>query len=163
MAWAVSVLVSQITRAARRRRRRRAFSILVVVLTAGLAAVAILGTGATRSRGPVFVQDPYMGVSCHRPGSIACDRVGLAVWLARPAAVTATIEGAPLKLDDPYWSYATRQGRKPLYVYAGFLRPAGLGTRLHVGSGPLVRFRIDYGRGHVVITQGNVWLNAGWG
>ncbi len=139
---------------------RRGLAILLVLLTAGL--VAVLGTGATRPPGAVFVQDPYMGVSCHIANSIACDRVGLSVWLARPAIVTATIDGAPLRLDDPDWSYATSQGRKPLFVYAGFLQPAGISTRLHLPD-PLVRFRIDYGHGDVVTTQEHVWLNAGWG
>lgn len=116
-----------------------------------------------------------MGVSCHVANSIACDRVGLAVWLARPATVTATIAGAPLRLNDPSWSYVARRGEKPLYMYAGFLQPAGLTTRLHVvpiatatwlgarAPTPLVRFRIDYGAGVVVITQQHLWLHAGWG
>lgn len=168
----VSLLVTRITGAAPRRRRHREFFILVALLSAGL--LAILATDA-KFRGEVFVQDPYMGVSCHIANSIACDRVGLSVWLPRPAAVTATIDGASLRLNDPYWSYATRRGRKPLYVYAGFLEPAGLTTRFHVvptagttwlganGPDPLVRFRIDYGHGDVVTAQEHVWLNAGWG
>lgn len=116
-----------------------------------------------------------MGVACHIPSWIACDRVGLAVWLARPATVTATIAGMRLRLDDPYWSYVARQGGKPLYVYAGFLQRAGLISRLHVvpagqttwsGAGapcPVVRFRIDYAHGNVVTAQQHVGLNAGWG
>jgi hypothetical protein len=117
-----------------------------------------------------------MGVACHIPNSIACDRVGLAVWLQRPATVSATIAGAPLKLNDPTWSYVARSGRRAVYVYAGFLQPAGLTTRLHVtpeantptwlGSNapsPTVWFRLDFGRGKVVITHENVFLSAGWG
>lgn len=145
----------------------------MALLTAGL--MAILGAGASTPPGAVFAQGPYMGVSCHVANSIACDRVGLSVSLARPAAVTATIDAAPLKLDDPHWSYATRLGRKRLYVYAGFLQPAGITTRLHVvpttgttwlgadAPDPLVRFRIDYGHGDVINTQAHVSLNAGWG
>jgi hypothetical protein len=153
----VSLLV---TRKARAARRHREFFILVALLTAGV--VAILGTGATNTPRAVFVHDPYMGVSCHIANSIACDRVGLSVWLARPAAVTATIDGAPLRLDDPQWSYATRLGGKPLYVYAGFLHPAGITTRLRARDS-LVRFRIDYGHGDVVTRQEHVLLHAGWG
>ncbi len=116
-----------------------------------------------------------MGVSCHTPNSIACDRIGLTVWLARPANVTATIAGAPLSLNDPTWSYVAYQSGIPLYVYAGFLHPAGLMTRLRVvpiggttwlggnAPSPLVRFRVDYGRGDVVISQEHVSLHAGWG
>ena len=126
-----------------------------------------------------------MGVACHTPNSIGCDRVGLAVWLRRPAIVTATIAGAPLKLNDRTWSWLAHDRRGALYVYSGFLQPAGLSTRLHIipeantstwapnantstrlGTNhpdPLVRFRIDYGPGDVVSTQEHVWLSAGWG
>lgn len=116
-----------------------------------------------------------MGVSCHKPNSIACDRIGLTVWLARPATVTARIAGVPLRLNDPTWSYVTYQSGVRLYVYAGFLHPAGLVTRLHVvpvgaatwlganATSPLVRFRVDYRRGDVVIGQEHVLLHAGWG
>lgn len=117
-----------------------------------------------------------MGVACRLANSIACDRLGLSVWLWKPASVTATIAGAHMKLNDPRWSYTTRDGRRTLYVYAGFLQPAGLRARMHVvteanttmwfGSNapsPLVRFRIDYGHGDVVVTRERVWLSAGWG
>jgi hypothetical protein len=118
-----------------------------------------------------------MGVACDVPNSIACDRVGLAVWLRRPAfAVGATIAGAPLKLNDPHWTWTERDGRQTLFVYAGFLQPAGLISRLHVvpeprtptwmGSNaptPTVQFRIDYGHGKIVLTEEKVWLSAGWG
>lgn len=134
------------------------------------------GPGTIESPAAAFVQDPYMGVSCPSSNSIACDRVGLAVWLRRPAIVTATIAGAPLKLNTPHWSYVTHDNSGPLYVYAGFLQPAGLTTRLHVtpesktqtwlgtnAPSPSVWFRIDYGHGDIVITHENVFLEAGWG
>ena len=98
------------------------------------------------------------------------------MWVRRQAIVTATIADAALKLNDPAWSYVAHSGHQTLFVYAGFLQPAGLTTRLHVtpesGSSrwlggnapsPLVLFRIDYGPGDVVITQEHVSLSAGWG
>ena len=130
----------------------------------------------------VLARDPYLGVSCGIPNSIACDRVGLSVWLRRPAvAVRATIAGAPVKLDDRQWSGPRRHGRRTLF--AGFLQPAGIISRLHVTPDPgspttweantavpavlpppeIVRLRIDYGRGRVVVTQTGVELHAGWG
>lgn len=135
------------------------------------------GAGTIKSPTAVFAQDPYMGVSCRTPNYIGCDRVGLAVWLRQPATVTAAIAGAPLKLNAPRWSYVTRDSHGPLYVYAGFLQPAGLRTRLGVSPesrptnswlganapSPLVRFRIDYGDGNIVSTQEHVYLSAGWG
>lgn len=156
--------------------------VLLLSLAAVAATLIALKMGshsppprATASPAEVFVQDPYMGVSCSTPNSIACDRLGLAVWLDRPAEVTANVAGATLKLDDPRWSYITRQGGKPLYVYAGFLQPAGLTTRLHVvpvhGSiwlgdnapTPRVRFRIAYRNSRIITTQERLWLHAGWG
>jgi hypothetical protein len=130
----------------------------------------------------VLARDPYMGVSCSIPNSIACDRVGLSVWLRRPAvAVSATIAGAPVKLDDRQWSGPRHDGRRTLF--AGFLQPAGIVSRLHVTPDPgspttweansavpavlpppaIVRLRIDYGHGRVVITQTRVELHAAWG
>ncbi len=120
-----------------------------------------------------------MGVACGVPSSIACDRLGLAVWLPRRAIVTATIAGAPpVRLDDPHWSYFVRSHGRAIHVYAGFLAPAGLTTRFHIipepntqtwdGSSsnapsPLVHFKIDYGLGDIIYTHAHVTLRPGWG
>lgn len=48
----------------------------------------------------VLARAPYMGVACPTPNSIACDRIGLAIWLKEPArTVTATIAGHHLRLQ----------------------------------------------------------------
>ena len=66
----------------------------------------------------VLSRAPYVGVSCRRANSIACNRVGVAVWLKRPAVgVTATIEGRRLRLRPP----RSREG-----WWEGFLQPAGM-------------------------------------
>lgn len=109
-----------------RRRQRAGLRLSAPALFAGLVVVTIgfssgghttRPTGSSKPRASVntitspaavFAEAPYMGVSCHLPNSIACDRVGLAVWLWRPATVSATIAGAPLKLNDPHWSYVAR-------------------------------------------------------
>lgn len=177
---------------ARRRQRRRWLAIVATIVAAAVVAVIVdsagggngarpaastppqFGPGTIESPSAVFVQDPYMGVSCPIANSIACDRIGLAVWLRRPAVVTATIAGALLRLNAPHWSYVTHDNRGPLYVYAGFLQPAGLTNRLHVTAesnswfganapSPLVWFRINYGHGNVLITHEHVFLSAGWG
>jgi hypothetical protein len=192
---APSALQLGVIKQARRRQRRRRLAIAAAMVPAAASAVIFasggsqrgarptgsrpprqFGPGTTESAAAVFAQAPYMGVACHIPNSIACDRVGLAVWLRRPATVSATIAGAPLKLNDPTWSYVAQSGRQAVYVYAGFLHPAGLTTRLHVtpeantpawlGSNapsPTVWFRVDFGRGKIVITHENVFLSAGWG
>jgi hypothetical protein len=100
-----------------------------------LLALVIPGLAACGSRGddhppaPATLSDhgerflsraPEVGVACPRANSIACDRVGLAVWLKRPAdRVTATIDGRPLRL------HAGRPDGREAW-YQGFLQPAGL-------------------------------------
>jgi hypothetical protein len=100
---------------AARRRRNRQQATFALLAAAALTAVIIgslvghrrasrsrLASSATAVPAAIFAQDPYMGVACPTPNSIACDRVGLSVWLARPAIVTATIAGEPLRLDSQY-------------------------------------------------------------
>jgi len=126
-------------------------------------------------------------VACPQPNAIACDRVGLAIWLKRPAiSVTATIAGQPLKLDwfgeEPRFA-----SNKPRTAFDGYLQPAGLTTRLHVkptegpsldpvcgcrigpewyggnAPEPIVRLEIQYPNHSRVFTQLHVGLAAGWG
>ena len=125
--------------------------------------------------GAVLAGSPFMGVACHVPNAIACDRVGLAVWLRRPAiAVSATIDGRPLRLDDAAWSGPMKRGRRSMF--AGFLRPVGLVSMLHLATAagpvrwlgnnapsPQVTLRIDDGNGRVTVTRLDVYLSAGWG
>ncbi len=122
-----------------------------------------------------FSQPPYMGVNCPVANSIACDRVGLAIWLRRPAyRVRATIAGRPLPVD--WWGDAYVGGRLPRTAFDGYLKPAGivsaLGVRPEVGSSiwlgddspaPVVWVLIDYGHGDRAVTHLPVNLNAGWG
>jgi len=117
-----------------------------------------------------------MGVACPVGNSIAYDRVGLAVSLSKPASVTAILDGSAFNLDDPTWITVDRSGTHVTYMYAGFLQPAGLTTRMHLipdappsmwfGRHPASAtawFRIDFGHGNVVVTHENVTLSPGWG
>src|SRR3954464_4142111 len=53
---------------------------------------------------------PYIGVSCRTPNSIACDRVGLAIWLRRPGArLPPTINSAPSAMGLPCGSARHRE------------------------------------------------------
>jgi hypothetical protein len=66
-----------------------------------------------------------MGIACGQANSIssakACDRVGLAVWLKRPArSVTASIAGHRLVLRN------TGERGERLGYWEAFLHPAGL-------------------------------------
>jgi hypothetical protein len=122
----------------------------------------------------LFSQSPYMGVACHIPNSIACDRIGLTVWLRRPAlSVTAMISGRSFALENPMWSGPARRGLRT--QFAGFLQPAGITGRLGVttergaywdGSGipaPLVMLEITRPGQAPVQAWTNVPLMAGWG
>jgi hypothetical protein len=180
---------------ARRRQRRRRSLIGVLLLTAALGTTIVwthrhhpapppaarpapaLPTAVTVSPRVAFWRAPYMGVACPIPNSIACDRVGLAVWLRRPAvAVTASIGGRTLRLWTGAESPSAWRNRPPNTGYTAYLQPANLvtafqvtpqpGTTTWFGDGtptPIVQFRIDYGGGHIVTTQRQVPLMAGWG
>jgi hypothetical protein len=128
-----------------------------------------------------------MGVKCPQPNALSCNRVGLAIWLRRPAiSVNATIAGQPLKLDW-FGEEARFASKSPRTEFDGYLQPAGLTTRLHVkptegpsidpacgcriGSiwyganapRPMVRLQIQYPNHTRIVTQLRVHLAAGWG
>jgi hypothetical protein len=180
-----------IEEAQRRQRHRRAL-IGIVALGATMLAIGIhLGSSgdhhsarpakrpasnATSSAATMFSQAPGMGVACSVPNSIACDRVALGVRLRRPAvAVSASVAGSPLKLNDPAWSGPEHNGRRSMFV--GFLQPAGLlngalrvrpdSGRYHwIGGHPvsaLVRIVVDYGNGQVESVTERVGLLPGFG
>lgn len=181
-----------VIREARRRQRRRRAAVAAAAILTGLGGVLVLtdAGGPTRlhRRGQshggssvlaldpnaLFTQAPYMGVACGIANSIACDRVGLAIWLRHPALdVTATIAGRSFRLDDRIWSGAAHAGERT--VFAGFLQPAGITTRLGVstehgihwdgsdGPSPLVTLQITQLGRPTIDASVNVLLAAGWG
>jgi len=180
----------------RQRRRRRRLAAAAILTAAIVVAANLAATGARRPGGPtvtstlgrvaafvpatrVLSQTPYLGVNCPVANSIACDRVGLAVNLRRPAvAVTATVAGWILPLTKRGDLPAVR-GR-PRTEFDGFLHPAGIAHHLHVipdggpsspnswyGNTPQpqidIRLLINYGQGNLVTTQTTVDLSTGWG
>jgi hypothetical protein len=121
----------------------------------------------------VLRRDPYMGVACRRPNSIACDRVGLAVWLVEPAKrLTATIAGRPVRMRSPGGFVAGRRTG-----WEGYLQPAGLGKEPFdvrpdadsdrwIGRRPvyvLVRLVAHYADGSSASVTRHVSLAPGWG
>ena len=129
---------------------------------------------AVRAVAPATIlrRAPYAGVACPRANSIACDRVGLAVWLGEPAAgVSARLEGRPVALG------AAHLGGRPRTDWIGYLRPAGLldgalritpdrGRTHWEGAHPKrVRLVVDVLRrdGSAARTQTTVPLSSGWG
>jgi hypothetical protein len=116
-------------------------------------------------------REPHLGVACPRANSIACDRVGLALWLGvRARRVTATVDGRALRLRPSGWS------AKPA-PWIGYLRPAGLldgelkvtpdrgrdfWEGRHPKSARLV-VRVTRMDGTRAVTRLDVALHAGWG
>ncbi len=145
-------------------RHRIPLAALLAVGAVGPAA----GSAATKS---ILTRDPYLGVSCPLANSTACDRVGLAVWLRRPArSVEATVGARHFRLDDSDWSGPAHKGLRRMF--AGFLHPAGLRRGpLHVpikwaGSPPVatsVRVVVTYADGTRRAVRTSVGLSAGWG
>jgi hypothetical protein len=116
-----------------------------------------------------------MGIACGRANSIssatACDRIGLAVWLERPAEhVTASIAGRLLTLSN------TGERGERLGYWEAFLHPAGLGggpLRLPrraddfwAGEPPvsaMVRIEVEYADGSTAATARRLALRPGYG
>ncbi len=190
LADAAAALFEEARRRARRRRQRAAFGGLALVLIAvGVALVVHMahpGSGPTRPGAPapltvrperVLARPSYLGVSCPRANSIACDRVGLAIWTRAPArAVRATIAGRNFDLTDDRRFVGPHQRGQP-YMFIGFLHHAGLrrgplavrvenGRNRWTGKHPvnatmrLVITRADRSR---VATTVSVPLSPGWG
>lgn len=176
----------------RRRRRRRASLVATALAILAAAVVLLAPTSGLRPSAPagfqlppdtatlnpsaVFAQAPYMGVHCAVANSIACDEVGLAIWLRHPAySATASIAGAAFSLNWFGDAYRFAHLSTPRRAFTGYLHPAGIVSRLHVrptsGSvwdgtatpSPTVWVLINYGRGRYVVTHLRVALGAGWG
>ena len=127
-----------------------------------------------------LAQPPGIGVACPAaPNSIACDRIGIAVWLpARrvPTRLAATIAGRSTVLRDQTTGCARGRARCDQF-FAGYLRHAGLldgalrvtpdrGRYRWFGRHPVsgtLTLRATYPGGHVAATTRRVELSPGWG
>lgn len=164
-------------------KRRRDVSRLALVLTVlvvlALARAASQGEAAAVSLR--LAQQPYAGVRCPGPNSIACDRVGLAVWLVKPAVrLKATVAGKPLRMaiparvrHEPGGYYCARS-----CYFEGALHPAGLlqpgPLQIHPDAGKYywegrhpralrVRLVAFYRNGSTASTTVRILLHPGWG
>jgi hypothetical protein len=178
----------------RRRHRRVYLAAAALLALAALVAAVAPGTSRTGLKGSpnvgvsvpkgtvrvspsaAFSQAPYMGVNCPVANSIRCDQVGLAVWLRHPAySVDASIAGAFVRLNWFGDEYRLGHLARPRRAFDGYLRPAGIVSRLHVrpvgGSmwygddtpSPTVWVLINYGADRHALTRLQVPLMAGWG
>jgi hypothetical protein len=109
-----------------------------------------------------------MGISCHVPNRLTCDRVGISVSLEHPASgLRVLVAGKKVRMSSDNQR-----------VWQGFLDPAGLTTRgsaLYVGAPgsyyngggdrPLVTVHMEahYDRGVDAQADSRVDLHPGWG
>lgn len=175
-----------------RSRRRRVRLLLVaaasVVGTALIWWVSGLGTttagggaGAVRVRpSAVLARSPYMGIATCRqaqssPAPDTCYRVGLAVWLKRPAeTVRATGANGSLALShtNHRWIPMTSsvQGRE----FIGFFKPTGIVPSAYPRTNKAtyatpgtpvaaVELTIVNRQGRTLITRVRVPVEPGWG
>jgi hypothetical protein len=127
--------------------------------------------GATRLR---LARPPYAGVRCPDGNSIACDRIGLAVWLIRrPRTLKAMIAGHTLVLRPPPLGSPSDSG-----YWQGSLQPSGMlrpgpmhvtpdaGSYYWAGRHPRafwVRLTASYPNEPPASIRVRVQLHAGWG
>jgi hypothetical protein len=190
LADAAAALFEQARRRARRRRQRAAFGGLALVLIAAGVALVVVRThdrsAPTRPGAPtpvtvtperVLALPSYLGVSCRRANSIACDRVGLAIWTRSSVrAVRATIAGRSFDLTDDPRFVGPHQRAQP-HMFIGFLHHAGLrhgalavrvenGRNRWTGKHPVhatMRLVITLADRSRMATSANVRLSPGWG
>jgi hypothetical protein len=141
------------------------------------------GAGAVTVRpSAVLVRAPYMGIAtCHQAqtsraqDSTTCYRIGLAVWLKRPAeAVRATSANDTLALNrtnhQGIQMTSTVHGRE----FIGFFKPTGIvpsayprtNKSTHATPGTpfaAVKLTIVNSQGRTLITRLRVPVEPGWG
>lgn len=161
---------------ARRRQFRRRLAIAAAALAAagvGFALYLELGGGAGISPsgvGPVpaatsplrLPRVPYLGLAC--PSGAAyhpCERMGLAVWLRRPArSVTAVVHGHAVRLATA--AGGTGSYRRSLF-WQGFFSDPYVADLASGGGTLLVRIRVLTPGGSVLTGRAIVYVSAGYG
>jgi hypothetical protein len=172
---------------ARRRQRRRALATALAIAVAGVGG----GLASTLRHGPaaaplarnvasaaVLARSPEVGMACLQARS--CDRVGVAVWLRRPAeSVSATVAGHPVALDLRAAAQFEPGAQRTRRLFVGYFHwPRLAGVRIFFAAGPpsqwwaanpldwpapLVAIRIDQRNAAVALTATRVSLRGGWG
>ena len=189
----MSSLAPLIAESWERKHRRR--NRLLVAATASAIGVVLVwwasgwgtthagsGAGAVTIRpSAVLVRSPYMGIAtCHQAQSSRssdpndCYRIGLAVWLKRPAeAVRATSANGTLVLSHTdRWIQATSSVQRREFI--GFFKPVGIvpaayprtNKTTHATPGTpvaTVTLTIVNGDGQALATRLRVPVESGWG
>jgi hypothetical protein len=147
-------------------------------LSVSALLVFCAGAGASRL---VLPRQPYLGVACATANSIACDRVGVAVWLSKPAThLSVTVAGQPIAMHAATKTCTTRNTPRRIRCntdFVGYLHPAGLlrgPRRINTQSGnhywassraawAPVTITAHYANGAAATVTVHPTLNPGWG
>jgi hypothetical protein len=166
-----------------RRARRRRLLVAATLIAAVVVAVAVAQSTGDRSI-PVapppaalaLPRDPGMGVACPEANSIACDRIGIAVWLdSDPQRLVARVGGRSVALRDAHIRCAA--DRSCPRLYQAMLQPAGLldgalkvtpdeGRYRWLGQHPVegtLTITATYRDGSRAVATRRVPLAPGWG
>jgi hypothetical protein len=128
----------------------------------GALAISCLLAGCGGSHHALRLRrEPYVGLACKRVSAHRCGRVGLAVWLARPARdVTAVADGVSVRMRTH--SGGTGSYRRQLY-WQGFFRDPRA-QRVADGSGSIpIRVSVTAADGSVSAVTRTVPVSTGYG
>ena len=138
---------------------------MIRAIVAGMAfLVFLVGCGGS-GHALRLPRDPYLGLRCHNPKVLRCGRVGLAVWLARPArSVTAVVHGHEVVLRTH--TRGTGSYRRGLFWEGAFADPGAqrIADAFGSASGSVtVRLRVVANDGSIGNTSSTVPLSEGYG
>jgi hypothetical protein len=128
----------------------------------GALAVSLLLAGCGGSHHALRLRrSPYFGLACSRVAVHRCDRVGLAVWLARPATgVTAVADGVSVRLRTH--SRGTGSYRRHLFWQGFFRDPRASRLADHSHSIP-IRVSVTAPDGSVSTGTRTIYVSEGYG
>jgi hypothetical protein len=134
---------------------------MIRTAVAGVALVVFLVGCGGSGHALRLPRDPYLGLRCCNPKVLRCGRVGLAVWLARPARnVTAIVDGHDVVLRTR--AGGTGSYRRGLFWQDIFADPSA--QRIADASGSvIVRVRVTEDDGSVGNASSIVRVSEGYG
>jgi hypothetical protein len=138
---------------------------MVRTAVAGVAVAAFLVGCGGSGHALRLPRDPYLGLRCYNPKVVQCGRVGLAVWLAKPARnVTAIVDGRDVVLRTR--AGGTGSYRRGLFWEGIFADPSAqrIADAFGSASGAVtVRLRVVENDGSIGNANPTVPLSEGYG
>lgn len=136
---------------------------MIRATVAGAAVVAFLVGCEGSGHALQLPRDPSLGLRCHNPRVLRCGRVGLAVWLVRPArSVTAVVHGHEVVLR----THTGGRYRRGLFWEGVFADPGAqrIADAFGSASGSVtVRLRVVANDGAIGHANSTVPLSEGYG